>query len=126
MIPDLGPPATFERIREELIEFILADKAQAMERAGMLDLLDQSRTATVGKDLVTAKARLDAIQQRLTQLRQGDTPPPPSSPLDILLARLSRRIDLSLSGVLPSDVLTREAGGSQDRATPHAARRRTR
>ncbi|APW62346.1 hypothetical protein [Paludisphaera borealis] len=126
MIPDLGPPATFERIRTELIDFILADKARAMERAGLLDLLDQSRTAAAGKDLATAKARLNEVQQRLTRLRESSPAAPPASPLNILIARLARRIDLSLTGVLPGDDLTREEGASQDRARPRVAPERTR
>ncbi len=126
MIPDLGPPATFGRLREELIEFILVDKARAMERAGLMDLFDQSRAATVEKDLVTAKARMASIREKLTHLQENGPAPPPASPLDVVLARLSRRIDLSLSGALPSNVLTREAEAAQDRAAPRAAQRRSR
>jgi hypothetical protein len=126
MIPDLGPPATFEGVRSELAALLAADRRLTKPLAGVTDLLDEGRTAAAGGDLATARARLDTIRERLTQARGVGPAPPPASPLDILIARLARRIDLILSGSLPSDVLKIGQGDDHDRTRPRAAPKRSR
>ncbi|AMV36062.1 hypothetical protein [Planctomyces sp. SH-PL62] len=126
MIPDLGPPATFEGVRSELVALLAADRKLAKPLAGATDLLDEGRAAAAGNDLATARARLDAVRERLARARGVNPAPPPAGPLDVLIARLSRRIDLALSGALPSGVLNNGQGDDHDRTRPRAAPKRSR
>lgn len=116
MIPDLGPPATFEAVRKELLAVIADDWSHSKETALLPGILEKGRNAAVAKDAAEAKARLQEIQEQLAHLKVKNPSTPPASPLDVLLSRLVRRVDLVVSGVLPAEVLTSEEGKGRGRA----------
>ncbi|WP_165252328.1 hypothetical protein [Paludisphaera soli] len=120
-VPDLGPEATFARVRSELVAFLAADGARAKRLSGVTGLLDEGRAAAAGDDLATAKARVEAVRDRLARARNEGPSAPPAGPLDVLIARLARRLDLALSGATSGDDLNRGRGDAPARSRTKAA-----
>lgn len=103
--PSLAPPATFGRLKQTVRDWLARSEIDSGSAVSITAALDRARVSASGGNLPQAALRLERLRQNVLNNRITGLPTWRADDLEILLAKLARRILLAQAQlVAPSDL----------------------